>query len=241
MMSENFVVSHGVSIWTVQQGEGYPVFLCNGGAGCCDYLEPVADMLTDMAWVIRFEQRGCGRSQHAPPYSIETCLTDLENIRSYYQIDRRIIGGHSWGADLALFYTLEYPRHVAGLICIAGGRVHNDREWHNEYERRKEREGEQVPQFDYPTNMEVNREINRSWKGYIQRPNLFREISELETAALFVYGDRDIRPRWPIEQVANLMPNARFELIERAEHLIWYSQPNELAVLLRNFVGGIKG
>ena len=30
---------------------------------------------------IRFEQRGCGRSEAAPPYDVETCLTDLENIR----------------------------------------------------------------------------------------------------------------------------------------------------------------
>jgi proline iminopeptidase len=239
-MSESFVVSHGVSIWTVRQGEGYPVLLCNGGAGCCDYLGPVADMLADMAQVIRFEQRGCGRSQHAPPYSIETCLADLENIRSHYQVDRWVIGGHSWGADLALIYALEYTPHVAGLICIAGGRVHNDREWHNEYERRKEREGEQVPKFDYPPNMEVNGQINRSWKEYVQRPTLLRAISELELPALFVYGDRDIRPRWPVEQVANLMPNARFELIEGAEHVIWFSRPKELELLLRNFVGGIK-
>ena len=69
-MPESFVVSDGASIWTIRSGEGPPVMLCNGGAGCCDYLAPVAGMLDDMAQVIRFEQRGCGRSQHAPPYTI---------------------------------------------------------------------------------------------------------------------------------------------------------------------------
>ncbi len=29
--------------------------LCNGGAGCCYYLEPVAEMLDEMAQVSRFE------------------------------------------------------------------------------------------------------------------------------------------------------------------------------------------
>src|SRR5262245_49124341 len=80
-MFESFVDSNGVNIWTTRTGEGYPVMLCNGGAGCCDYLAPVAGMLDDMAQVIRHEQRGCGRSQPAPPYDIETCLIDLENIR----------------------------------------------------------------------------------------------------------------------------------------------------------------
>ena len=240
-MRESFVVSDDVNIWTIRTGEGYPVMLCNGGAGCCDYLAPVAEMLDDMAQVIRFEQRGCGRSQLVPPYDIETCLTDLENIRKHYQIDRWIIGGHSWGADLALIYALERAPHVAGLICIAGGRVHNDREWHDEYERRKEREGEQLPKFDYPPNYEVNKQLNRSWKRYIQNPALLRAISRLEIPALFVYGARDIRPSWPVEQVARLMPQARWELIEDAEHVIWFSRPNELKSLLRSFVEDTRG
>lgn len=156
MTFEKFVVSDGVSIWTTGRAEGYPIILCNGGAGCCDYLEPVARMLDDAAQVIRFEQRGCGRSQQVPPYDIESCMVDLENIRNHYGIDRWIIGGHSWGADLALIYAIEYTAHVTGLICIAGGRVHNDREWRSEYERRKEQDGERVPHFDYPPNSEVN-------------------------------------------------------------------------------------
>lgn len=239
-MSESFIVSEGLNIWTTRTGQGYPILLCNGGPGCCDYLEPVAAMLDDIAQVIRFEQRGCGRSQPAPSYNLETCLIDLENIRSNYQIDRWIIGGHSWGADLALFYALEYTRHVAGLVCIAGGRIHNDRQWHSEYKRRKEKEGEQLPKFDYPVNLEVNRQLNDSWKQYIQTPTLLRTISELELPALFVYGERDIRPSWPVEQVANLMPDAGFELIEGAEHVIWLSHPNELKLRLRNFVDDIK-
>ncbi len=32
------------------------------------------------------------------------------------------------------------------------------------------------------------------------------------------------------------MPEARFELIEEAEHVIWFSHQNELRSLLRSFV-----
>jgi proline iminopeptidase len=237
---EAFVDSDGVRLWTVSQGVGEAVMLCSGGAGCCDYLEPVAVMIDDLCRVIRFEQRGCGRSLPIPPYNVETCLIDLESIRYYYKIDRWIIGGHSWGADLALIYALKYTPHVAGLICIAGGRIHNDREWHSEYERRKEQVGEYLPHFDYPPNYEVNTQLNRSWKGYTQNPTLLRTISRLRVPALFIYGDKDIRPSWPIEQVASLMPNARFEFIEGAGHVIWVSHPNELKSNLRNFVADIR-
>jgi proline iminopeptidase len=141
---------------------------------------------------------------------------------------------------LALIYALEHSSHVAGRICIAGGGIHNDREWHSEYERRKEQEGERLPDFDYPSNMEVNKELNRSWKRYIQKPTLLRAIAGLEIPTLFVYGARDIRPSWPVEQMAHLMPDAHFKSIEGAEHVIWFSRPNELRSLLRRFVDDIQ-
>ncbi|WP_242066336.1 alpha/beta fold hydrolase [Brevibacillus laterosporus] len=53
-----------LSLWTKREGGGIPILLCSGGPGCCDYLEPVADMLSDLAQVIRFDQRGCGRSNY---------------------------------------------------------------------------------------------------------------------------------------------------------------------------------
>lgn len=241
MNNEQFVISNGVRIWTIQTGQGFPVMLCNGGPGCCDYLEPVAQMVEDIAKVIRFEQRGCGRSDSTPPYDIETCLVDLESIRTYYNIDQWIIGGHSWGADLALFYALEHSSRVAGLMCIAGGRIHNDREWHDEYKRGRAQEGECVPEFIYPPNMDVNKQLNRSWKSYIQSPDLLLKISKLGVPALFVYGERDIRPSWPTKQIAYLMPNSRFDLIEGAEHIIWNSHQAELRSLLRNFVEQNRG
>ena len=114
--------------------------------------------------------------------------------------------------------------------------MHNDREWHREYERRKELEGERLPDFKYPTNREVNGLLNQSWKSYIQKPELLRKISELKMPAVFVYGDRDIRPSWPIQQLANLMPKARFEMLEGAEHVIWFSHEQELKSILREFI-----
>jgi proline iminopeptidase len=59
---------------------------------------------------------------------VEACLADLEAIREDYGIERWIVAGHSSGADLAFAYALHYPERVYGFICIAGGRIHNDRE-----------------------------------------------------------------------------------------------------------------
>jgi proline iminopeptidase len=235
-MTETFVNSDGVQLWTVSHGAGVPIVLCNGGPGCCDYLAPVAAILDGMAQVIRFEPRGCGRSDQAPPYTIETCLADLEAIRQQYGIDQWIIAGHSWGADLALTYALHYPERVRGFVCIAGGRVQNDREWHRVYSERRDQGLETLPLFDYPPNLQVNADINQSWKQYIQRPSLLKDLAHLERPALFLYGDQDIRPSWPVEQIAQLLPNASLTMIAGANHYIWVTAGEAMKALLRAFI-----
>jgi proline iminopeptidase len=235
-MSERYITDHQLTLWTIEQGAGYPVILCNGGAGCCDYLQPVAGMLTDMARVIRFEQRGCGRSQPASDYSVQTSIEDVAAVQKAYGLDQCIIGGHSWGADLALLYALTHPERVTGLLCLAGGRMNNDREWHAEYDRRRVEEGELLPDFAYPFNSEVNEQVGRSFKLYIQRPRLFRDIAELTCPALFVYGSRDIRPSWPVQQIASLLPNGGFTLMEGAEHCLWLTHDQELEQVIRPFI-----
>jgi proline iminopeptidase len=235
-MTATVVTSDGVRLWTIAQGSGVPLVLCNGGPGCGDYLAPLATMLNDLAWVIRFEARGCGRSDQGPLYSVATCLADLEAIRQHYGIERWVVGGHSWGADLALVYALEYPERVHGLVCISGGRVHNDREWHRLYSERRDQGLETLPAFDYPPNLEVNADVGRSWKQYIQRPSLLNEIAHLDRPALFLYGERDIRPSWPVEQVAQLLPNAALMMIAGADHHIWVTHAAALKAPLRAFV-----
>jgi proline iminopeptidase len=84
--------------------------------------------------------------------------------------------------------------------------------------------------------MEVNAQVNRSWKAFIQRPSLLKEIAQLDRPGLFLYGDQDIRPSWPMEQVAQLLPNVPFHMIEGADHHIWVTHAEELQAPLRNFV-----
>jgi len=238
-MSQNYIDSEGVKIWTFDSGQGIPVMLCNGGPGCCDYLGPVADLIDDKAHVIRFEQRGCGRSAAIPPYDVETCVKDLENIRQFFNLDCWIIGGHSWGAELALAYALQHPTKVLGLICIAGGRINNDREWHKEYRRRKDEEGEELPLFEYPPNLEVNEQVNTSWRRAIQRGDLLHAFSQLEIPTIFIYGDNDIRPSWPVVQLANLMPKASFVNVVGGYHYIWFTHSEQLKIHLGEFINGI--
>ncbi len=219
-----------------------PVLLCSGGPGCCDYLEPVAQMLDGLAEVWRFEQRGCGRSDAVAPYDVETCLSDLETVRDALGFERWVIGGHSWGANLALAHALDRPERVRGILYLAGSGLQHDRSWSEAYHRGLEERGEREPDYLYPPNMEVNREGNSSWRSFIQRADLWRQVGALEVPTLIVVAGRDIRPDWPARQLAAALPHARLAVIEEAEHAIWLAGDEAAASLrgrLRDFLSDL--
>ena len=233
----NYAEEGNVKLWTTAQGEGVPILLCSGGPGCCDYLEPVAELLSGRR--IRFDARGCGRSAAAAAYSVATSLADLEIVRRHYGVEKWLVIGHSWGADLALLYALAYPQHCLGLACLSGGLVHNDREWSRAYRAGRDAGLEQPPAFAYPPNPEVNKQVSASWKAYIQRPGLLRGLAELKLPALFVYGSEDIRPGWAAQQVAALL-GADFRLLRGADHYLWRTHAQELSEELNAFTATLS-
>ncbi len=250
MLSETvrYIQPGPASLWTASSSAPTPsetvrtgaaLLLASGGPGCCDYLAPVAAMVDDLVTVVRFEQRGCGRSSPQDTYTLAECVADLEAIRRAYGFERWAVGGHSWGADLALVYALTHPQRMTAIVGISGGRMNNDRSWSEAYREGRDGRGEAQPEYLYQPNLDVNRQLNADMKLYIQRPGLFRDLARLSMPALFVCGSDDIRPSWPTEQVAALMPNASFARIEGAEHVIWNTHAEELRAELRAFVGSI--
>jgi proline iminopeptidase len=210
--------------------------LCSGGPGCCDYLEPVARLFDGKAQTIRFDSRGCGRSSLFETYTLDDSLADLERIRGHYGFERWIVLGHSAGADIALAYALRYRERTRTIICLSGGRIHNDRDWHAAYSEGRDAGREPDLDYAFPPNPDVNRQLNAEWKAFIKQPSLLRDLARLDVPALFVYGSEDIRPRWPMEQLANLLPNAQFHLLQGADHHLWLTHSAELGALLNDFV-----
>lgn len=232
---DRYVDVAGARLWTVTTGAGRPVLLSSGGPGCCDYLEPVASLLRSAA-VTRWEQRGCGRSGGLSPFRLADCLADMEAIRRSLGHERWIVAGHSWGADLSLIYALEHPEHVLALICLSGGRVNNDRDWHAAYRAGRDAGREPELEYRFPPNLAVNRDLNLEFKRYMKHPALLRDLARLPAPALFVYGADDIRPPWPVEQVAQLIPRAQFTLIDGAAHNLWLTHGAELGKRLTAFL-----
>jgi proline iminopeptidase len=164
----------GGRLWTVANGvPGGPAFvLCHGGPGFWDYLEPVADVLDDIAWSVRWDQRGAGRSSQRAPYSVERCVSDMEAVRIQHGLERIGVFGHSWGATLGLQYALAYPERVDRLVYVSGTGLSWD--WYPEYEARL-----QVALAPYQKRIEELRSLT------VLTPSQEREMAVLRGTADF--------------------------------------------------------
>ncbi|MBE1592608.1 alpha/beta fold hydrolase [Nonomuraea angiospora] len=135
-MEEMIVTDDGVRLWAVRGGEGRPVVFCHGGPGLWDTLEDVAGLLSGVAAVHRWDQRGCGRSQRLGPYSMARTVADLDAVRRHFGLETMVLLGHSWGAQLALRYALDHPGRVRGLVYVSGTGIDPSDTWREEYRLR---------------------------------------------------------------------------------------------------------
>jgi proline iminopeptidase len=107
-------------LWVAEEGRGRPLICCNGGPGLWDMFGSFAELLSGQVRVIRWDQRGCGRSERRGPYSLDRSVADLDAVRTHCGVDRTAVLGHSWGAALALRYALDHPDRVNALIYVSG-------------------------------------------------------------------------------------------------------------------------
>jgi proline iminopeptidase len=93
----------------------------------------LAAVLATRLRVVRWDQRGCGRSERRGPYSMARTVRDLDAVREYFGFERAAVLGHSWGASVALRYALAHPERVSGLVYVSGTGL--GRDWHADYKR----------------------------------------------------------------------------------------------------------
>ena len=168
IFQERILPINSVQLWTVLQGKGKPLVLCHGGPGGYDYLAPVADMTSDLCQVVRYDQRGSGRSQLVGPYNVSTFVDDLEELRKYFNFERWIVGGHSWGACLALAYAVRFPAQTMAVLHIAGTGI--DARWHDEYRENRLNALSKVEREEYQ-HLRAQREhvTDAEWDGIRNR------------------------------------------------------------------------
>jgi pimeloyl-ACP methyl ester carboxylesterase len=108
--------------WTTgsMNPQKFPVVMVHGGPGIPDYLAPVAGIINDLCPVHRYDQRGTGGSPWEGEHTIARHVRDLALLLDAWGHDRVVLVGHSFGTNMASYFTLAHPERVAGLVHLAG-------------------------------------------------------------------------------------------------------------------------
>jgi len=115
-------VNHWVKV-ALKHGHQYPVIILHGGPGGYNYVferEP-GPLLEESLDIIYYEQRGCGRSEKPfdNDYSVERLVQDLYCLLKHLNLQKVVLLGYSFGAELATEFAIKYPNHVHKLILQA--------------------------------------------------------------------------------------------------------------------------
>ncbi len=179
----------------------------------------LAALLDGSHLVVRFDQRGCGRSTSPDgPFTVAQAVDDLERLRQAMGLDRWAVLGHSWGAELALRYAAAHPDRTTAVACLAG--VGAGAAWRQPYiVERNRRLGAELPRWQQLGSRRRTPDEEKEWCLLQWRPD-FSPGGDAEGHAAALWRTR------PSGTVVNGRANrelaadsANQDLLEVAQHV----------------------
>ncbi len=130
LSSVSFVETSGARLAIFEEGmTGDTILLLHGGPGVPDYLADVSAIFATKHRVIRFDQRGTGRSPcDSGQYALDDYVNDVDAVRRARGLERLKLLGHSWGGMVAQLYAARHPDRVAKL-CLCNSSVGLGDDW----------------------------------------------------------------------------------------------------------------
>jgi pimeloyl-ACP methyl ester carboxylesterase len=110
----------GTRIHYQQMGEGPDLVMVHGLTGnLAVWHLQIAPALQDRFRILTYDLRGHGLSSvpHAG-YSPDEMADDLLALLDALEIERPILAGHSYGADISLYFAARYPDRVRAVVAI---------------------------------------------------------------------------------------------------------------------------
>ena len=118
-MTDLFAKVNGIRICYDIHGEKYPIILVHGFGDKKEHWLAQVGALSKHFKVIRFDNRGCGKSDRPDgPYSMELYADDINALMDYLGIKKAHIVGHSLGGMIVQNFVLKYPHRANKVILI---------------------------------------------------------------------------------------------------------------------------
>ncbi|WP_230530936.1 3-oxoadipate enol-lactonase [Microvirga roseola] len=217
--------------------------------------QEVAPAFADHYRVVLYDKRGHGLSDAPPaPYTMDYHVNDLVALLDHLKVAKAALVGLSVGGMIAQRMAVHFPDRVAALtLCCTAAKIGTADLWAERIAAVET--GGIEPLVDNvlqrwftPAFRETRPDETTGWRnmlvrmpahGYagtcaaIRDTDLTADAGRIAVPTLCVAGDPDgSTPAEIVQGTANLIPNARFALIESCGHIPCVEQPAALASLI---------
>lgn len=240
-------------LWYDETGDGQPVVLLHEGVVDSRIWAPVIPLLAKRHRVIRYDQRGFGRSPLPDgPYSV---VDDLMSVLDAAAVDRAALVGASRGGGIALTAAVEHPERVSALVLAGSGLPGHGLQvdWTPEQIARWEAadaadDFEAMAELDMEAwapmgadaelrAMFVENAVGSNSEETTTDEPVAERVREIAAPTLVITAGRDVPAINDIGALlAREIPGARHAVIEEADHMIPWRTPEELSHLILNFL-----
>ncbi len=148
------VLRNGIRLHHITAGDGPDLVLVHGITGnLAVWHLHMVPVLLDHFRVLTYDLRGHGYSDMPKTgYDCDSMAEDLQQLLDALEIERPMLVGHSYGADIALYFAHSYPERVSHVVAIEGAlpalvSARNREEWEgwSYWVETLERSGQQIP------------------------------------------------------------------------------------------------
>ncbi len=189
---------NGLSVHYQQIGQGPDLVMIHGLSGnLAVWHLQIVPMLWDHFRICTYDIRGHGYTDTpATGYSLDEMAADLADLLETLEIEQPYLVGHSFGADISLYFALLYPDRVKQVVAIEAAlpamiylRDREDWEGWDYWSDVLERSGHPVPperrsDVDYLLRMSLD--VPKKWgplKGLPRNPKPFLRLLDETTVA----------------------------------------------------------
>jgi proline iminopeptidase len=134
---------------------------------------------------------------------------------------------------VAVYYALQCPERVTKVIGIAGCGVHKDRTRSEAYHANKHTE----PDIPIDWNPPVHAALQASYVEWMHEPQVLRQLADCRVPMTLIAAELDVRPSWPLEQLAALLPSGTFTRVAGVPHDFWATHPDVWVRVVTEHVG----
>jgi 3-oxoadipate enol-lactonase len=219
----------------------------------------LTDLLADRFRIVRYDKRGHGLSQATPaPYRIDDHIADLIGLLDHLQLDGVVLCGLSVGGMIAQALAARQPERLRALIlCDTAAKIGTDEMWASRIEE-IERGGIEavadvvIERWLTAAFRSSRKDETAGWRNMVVRTpeagylgtcaairdaDLSAGAARIELPVLCLVGSEDgATPPDVVRGTAELIPGARFEIIDGAGHLPCIEKPEILAALITSFL-----